>query len=101
MRNVEFAEDTSFQLVSKPKRPSVNKDRSLKQKRAGDEYLMAANDPLLIQTYPFRNRVEGWNDVLRETTEPYLISRVDRENYPEQTKDEKRKAEMEKEKPDL
>jgi hypothetical protein len=99
--NFKFGHDANFQLVSKPKRPSVNKDRSQKQKRADDEYLMAADDPLLKQLFVFRNRVEGWNDVLRETTEPYLISRVDRENYPEQTKEEKRAAEMEKEQPDL
>lgn len=88
-RNKLIAKRLGFDFYCKPKRPRSD------SKNAQIEY-----DPALEQIYPFRNRVEGWNDVLRETTEPYLVSRPDRSNYPAQTKKEKLAAERLKENPE-
>jgi hypothetical protein len=46
------------------------------------EYNQANPGIELSITYPFRNRVEGWNQVLREQTGRGLISRPDLASYP-------------------
>jgi hypothetical protein len=104
--NFALARELGFKFVSKPKRDSKRHDGTPRDLLSGEgkdgaPFGMRFDDPLLIQTFPFRNRVEGWHDVLRETTDSYLISRPDRSNYPAQTKEERRMAELMKERPDL
>ena len=90
-RNERIAEKLNFKFACKPKsRPSNAKPAQVE-----------AEDFELQQVYPFRNRVEGWNGVIKETTRPYMISRPDRKNYPEQTFKEKLEAEKQKDQPEL
>jgi hypothetical protein len=90
-RNERVAKRLGFKLISEPKHPySYGKDKE-----------QGIDEALRNQAYRFRNRVEGWNDVTRETVEPYMVSRPDRKKYPAQTQKELIAAEKLKTEPNL